>query len=332
MTNEGNDNTELAIQQKSELVIPQIDANDIATLVDIHTGLNHFAREIKEKQETIVAESLERHVKKIEKGIFKKKRFDMINSFSLRQCYDECRSLGSELIPSKISSLSQNIHSMNSASELLNTIKKETNIFLKYFFLTPVNHAQFEKSINETIPVTDKSSTFFGLTTSECVREFHKTYNETGSSATENMQIMPSILTPKFISFYISRISTAVSRYDTEIKTLTDTLSEFKKDHTEPSQHLQMDINIANHCLEHLMEPPSVITGAYAVQLNTAVSRISVELERKLNLLDSSIANVSKAIYDRSDIIYLAKHKLSFNVTYPNYDSTFPKHLLRKSE
>ena len=213
--------------------------------------------------------------------------------------HEQMRSILEELFPRELAqtllTLQGNLYSSRAPGSAISKthaslqgIESETNTFLKYFFLTPINHAAWEKHVKETIPVTESWWALFAGGTS--VRPFEKAYHERGSSMAEDMQMLRAPLLDEHVHFLTQRIRDAALQFRDNLRTCT---THFKNSYPEPErandlgEAFAMDVGIMNHSLEGIMEAPVPMKGACAMLFNTAFQRVRPEVQEALESLSS---------------------------------------------
>lgn len=285
--------------QGGELLVPKIEIKDITTIVRATKGLNDLKLKVwgepyyKEQEaalEETVNSSIERVIRRGLFSYFMPREYDYLNVDSASTKFHKIRdTLIEKYTPPEVCE----IYEMGKSEiedifvEGLRKIEEVDNIFLKYFFPTPVNNADWERFLKEIVPVTEGFSVLFLSKTS--VRPFEKTTYERGHSTAENLQIAPTVLNEKHIDFYVDKILKVASDYNAEIQRISQMLLKFEKEGAQIPDYLQTDIDIFNFSLENLRKKNYQIAGLYALQLNTSILRIKPELERIAGLLYTSV-------------------------------------------
>jgi len=287
-----NQQTISKAEDKGLIKAPKLELEDMATLSSAVGGLRELRKQLKEQYHESVKATILSLVKKEKRGIIGfRKEYEILNFNSFDKAGEKSISIAEEIIPKEIKQVGSDVRIVR---EKLEKVYAENNIFLKYFFLTPINKAKWEKSWREVVPVVLKSSVLFGACQNERVVEFEQRGHENGNSLAEDMQMVPFPLKPEQIDFYKSRILRAAQCYGDEMRRLAGKLAKFKGKDVELPPHLAMDIDIMNYCLENLAEggyKPQI--GAFAIQLGTSTIRVGAELESITRSLNNAVSDIN---------------------------------------
>ncbi len=330
-----NKEKDLVEHKKGELVAPKIELSDITTLIDVTSGLRPLRQKVEEAHKNSLEESLQNASKRVRKRrLFQAYEVDYLGSDFFNQCEDINSQLVKDLYPEELEAIVDYSAGIGEVNKRFMRISEENSVFLRYFFLTPLNEANWERFIKEIVPVAERTSILFGLYNETRVRPFEKSGHEKGSGQMESMQMIPFALKEEYTDFYVRKILGATQDYNVEIKRFVNMLSRFKQRETTPDDHLEMDVRIMNYCLENMVRKPyTPATGAFAIQLCTATSRIGKELKGiNKQLEDTAQSFLKTRIKNRIDFAYMAE-RLGFRVKWGGNDySMRPEYALRKVE
>ncbi len=228
-----------------------------------------------------------------------------------------------KLYPQELRTITDDSKGIKSLDRLLEPVIEEDQIFLNYFFLTPVNRSDWERFWREIVPVTEKSRLLFGLYSETRVRGFEKSGHEQGTGQMENMQMIPFALQEQHIDFYMNRIFSAVNYYNAKVGRFAEMLSKLGTAKAPQDPHLEMDVSIMNFCLEQMPKKPySPATGMYAIQLGTATRRIEKKLQEvtgQLHYAAQRILYKAYKTYKRGFFEEVAK-ELGFRMRYDQWE------------
>lgn len=228
---------DLATQEKGALVVPRIELSDIAALNSVPQGLSEAMKTVEAQYIGAYRAAIEDVVKGAVKGAVKRVRkrkfpflraaeYEQVDASSLWGEKEKLeKRLFDELFPKEILDIRDYFRGVGKLCDKLTDIRNEIAIFLRYFFLTPTNDASWERFLNETIPVTEK--TFFLIYSDTRVRPFERKLHEVGRGQMESMQMVPFHMDEKHIDFYVQKIFDAVQRYDNEIKRLANLVAGY---------------------------------------------------------------------------------------------------------
>jgi hypothetical protein len=163
---------------------------------------------------------------------------------------------------------------------------------------------------------------------------FKKSGHEMGRSSAENIQMVPFALAKEHISFYLSKIFAAVSSYNESLSRFAEMASCIKTADSPLPDHLQMDVKIMNYCLENMAKTPySPATGAFAVQLRTATSRVKGGVEKVIGSLSETIHCLIRECRQSEEDYGKAAEELGFKVRWRmlrGTDSLYPVYAAKK--
>ncbi len=324
-------NQSLVEPENRGLVVPHIEIGDITALISSQRYLKNLLVDLPDTYETkysnIVLAAIEKEVKRKRMRRFlsiRSREYDSLDPEFFDRRVEDSDRLREELLPPEISYIISKEDGLFNLCRKLEDIIKEIGIFSRYFFVTPVNQVDWQRFIVGFLPFPEETSILGGAYHQTRVRQSELAIYEQGKGAIENIQMVPFALEEEHIDFYVGRILMAVINYNAEMKRSVDMLSGLKGEEVEPPAHLGMDTTIMNYCLDNLViKPYTPATGIFAIQMNTAVSRI----EERLKKITESLVKNAEALHSRlgekpySDAVRLVR-KQDFDIShYRGYSS-----------
>jgi hypothetical protein len=282
-----SDDRNIEVADRRELSPIELDVGSILAVDEAISGCKEFLN-LGYVQEYLrdLKTSAEANEREVVRGVIRRKREVILSS----DYYGELWTLSREIREKHTIPLVEKLETYEAlifkVMKKLNSIEDNLDIFLRYFFPTPVNRSAGKREWEETVPVEE--SILFGLYRHPV--PFKKSGQEKFASMSENLQALGSILDPNLTDPLVRRVTEASNDFNRTLLEAAKELAPLSKAKLKPDETLSLDVRVLNYALTQMAKRPySGATGLFGIMAVTALRRVGERLDPSIKELMDEI-------------------------------------------
>lgn len=304
----------VVLSDKREIVIPEFPVENMLVFAGATEGCKTFLeREYVSKFLQELKARAQPHEKEIEIGLIRKKRgvalppeyiyehrYEDERGMHITELEKDYRELRRKYEPPVLDELPKTFEAIKDRIEATGN---ELEVFLKYFFPTPVNRAAGEKNWWEIIPVEE--SFLFGLYRHSV--PFKEEGHEEFAQMAESTQMIGTVLDLDITHSFIERIGDAANRLEKAFSEAYTQLKPFNEANAKPvkDEKLSLDVRVFNYAMSQLRRQPyNPRTGVFAVMATTALMRIGRKVEGYIDDFEINKESILRRVSSNENALY----------------------------